>query len=153
MTGNAPHPAISISALDKWFGAFQALKQIDLHVMRGEKIVVCGPSGSGKSTLIRCINRLEPHDGGHIVVNGIDVDEMDRVSTDSSVRREMLGLTVDDFVIGCVSRWDPVKRFEILLQALALAARAGDLEAEIRDAVCLEGGGYARQEAEVLFGH
>jgi ABC-type polar amino acid transport system ATPase subunit len=94
MSGNAPHPAISISALDKWFGAFHALKQIDLHVMRGEKIVVCGPSGSGKSTLIRCINRLEPHDGGRIVVNGIDVNNA--TSNIQDVRREV-GMVFQSF--------------------------------------------------------
>jgi ABC-type polar amino acid transport system ATPase subunit len=94
MSGNAPHLAISISALDKWFGAFQALKQIDLHVMRGEKIVVCGPSGSGKSTLIRCINRLEPHDGGRIVVNGIDVNNA--TSNIQDVRREV-GMVFQSF--------------------------------------------------------
>ncbi len=65
---------MALSGVDKWFGSFQALKGVDLEVSRGEKIVVCGPSGSGKSTLIRCINRLEPHDKGRIVVNGIEVD-------------------------------------------------------------------------------
>ena len=94
MSGLAPHPAIAISGLDKWFGGFQALKQIDLHVMRGEKIVVCGPSGSGKSTLIRCINRLEPHDGGRIVVNGIDVN--DATSNIQDVRREV-GMVFQSF--------------------------------------------------------
>jgi arginine/ornithine transport system ATP-binding protein len=94
MSGSAPHPAIVVSGLDKWFGQFQALKQIDLHVMRGEKIVVCGPSGSGKSTLIRCINRLESHDGGHIVVNGIDVN--DATSNIQDVRREV-GMVFQSF--------------------------------------------------------
>ena len=63
--------AIEITGLSKWFGQFQALKNVDLTVARGERIVVCGPSGSGKSTLIRCINRLEPHQQGRIVVNGV----------------------------------------------------------------------------------
>jgi general L-amino acid transport system ATP-binding protein len=94
MSGSAPHPAIAISGLDKWFGSFHALKQIDLHVMRGERIVVCGPSGSGKSTLIRCINRLEPHDGGHIVVNGIDVN--DATGNIQDVRREV-GMVFQSF--------------------------------------------------------
>jgi general L-amino acid transport system ATP-binding protein len=94
MSGSAPHPAIMVSGLDKWFGQFQALKQIDLHVMRGEKIVVCGPSGSGKSTLIRCINRLESHDGGRIVVNGIDVN--DATSNIQDVRREV-GMVFQSF--------------------------------------------------------
>jgi ABC-type polar amino acid transport system ATPase subunit len=66
--------AVEMTAVDKWYGSFKALNQIDLTVARGEKIVVCGPSGSGKSTLIRCINRLEPHDAGRIVVNGIEVN-------------------------------------------------------------------------------
>lgn len=94
MSGSAPHPAIAISGLDKWFGSFHALKQIDLLVMRGERIVVCGPSGSGKSTLIRCINRLEPHDGGHIVVNGIDVN--DATGNIQDVRREV-GMVFQSF--------------------------------------------------------
>jgi general L-amino acid transport system ATP-binding protein len=65
--------AVEIAGVNKWFGTFQALSNIDLQVRKGEKIVICGPSGSGKSTLIRCINRLEPHDRGRIVVNGIEV--------------------------------------------------------------------------------
>jgi general L-amino acid transport system ATP-binding protein len=66
--------SIRLAAVDKWYGSFQALKGVSLDVQKGEKIVVCGPSGSGKSTLIRCINRLEPHDKGQIVVNGIEID-------------------------------------------------------------------------------
>jgi len=66
-------PAILIENLGKWFGDFQVLKDIDLRVARGERIVICGPSGSGKSTLIRCINRLEPHQQGRIVVNGTEL--------------------------------------------------------------------------------
>ena len=63
--------AIQIRGLNKWFGSYQALKDIDLDVSHGERIVVCGPSGSGKSTLIRCINSLERHDSGQIVVDNI----------------------------------------------------------------------------------
>jgi len=79
----APDPAIphfsardviiTISNLEKWFGSFQALKNINLEVFEGERIVVCGPSGSGKSTLIRCINRLEQYQKGRIVVDGHDL--------------------------------------------------------------------------------
>ena len=79
----APDPAIphfpardviiTISDLEKWFGSFQALKNINLEVFEGERIVVCGPSGSGKSTLIRCINRLEQYQKGRIVVDGHDL--------------------------------------------------------------------------------
>ena len=66
---------IQIQKVNKWFGDFQVLKQIDLEVKLKEKIVVCGPSGSGKSTLIRCINRLEEHQKGTIIVDGIEISE------------------------------------------------------------------------------
>ena len=64
---------IRIEGMHKWFGNFHALKDIDLEVAQGEKIVICGPSGSGKSTLIRCINRLEEHQQGLINVHGTDL--------------------------------------------------------------------------------
>jgi general L-amino acid transport system ATP-binding protein len=64
-------PIIQISGLHKWFGEFHVLKDISLTVKRGERIVICGPSGSGKSTLIRCINRLEEHQRGQIIVDDI----------------------------------------------------------------------------------
>ena len=63
--------AINIINMHKWYGEFHVLKDINLTVMRGERIVICGPSGSGKSTLIRCINRLEEHQKGKIEVDGI----------------------------------------------------------------------------------
>ena len=64
---------ISIRGMHKWFGEFHVLKDINLEVSRGERIVICGPSGSGKSTLIRCINRLEEHQQGSIVVDGTEL--------------------------------------------------------------------------------
>jgi len=64
---------ISIESMHKWYGQFHVLKDINLQVNRGERIVVCGPSGSGKSTLIRCINRLEEHQRGKIVVEGTEL--------------------------------------------------------------------------------
>ena len=64
---------ISIKGMHKWFGDFHVLKDIDLQVARSERIVICGPSGSGKSTLIRCINRLEEHQQGSIVVDGTEL--------------------------------------------------------------------------------
>jgi len=73
-TTPGPAIAVTMTGIEKYFGSFRALNGIDLEVRRGEKIVICGPSGSGKSTLIRCINRLEPHDRGRIVVNGIEAD-------------------------------------------------------------------------------
>ena len=66
---------IQISEMNKWFGEFQVLKNINLEVEKNKKIVVCGPSGSGKSTLIRCINRLEEHQKGTIVVDGTELTE------------------------------------------------------------------------------
>ena len=66
---------IQVENVSKWFGDFQALKNVNLEVSLKEKIVVCGPSGSGKSTLIRCINRLEEHQKGKIVVDGIELSE------------------------------------------------------------------------------
>jgi len=78
--------AIQIVGMHKWYGQFHVLKDIDLTVYKGERIVVCGPSGSGKSTLIRCINRLEEHQQGKIVVDGIeltnDLKNIDRIRSD-----------------------------------------------------------------------
>ena len=68
-------PIIKIEGMNKWFGDFQVLKDIDLEVEKNKKIVVCGPSGSGKSTLIRCINRLEEHQKGKITVDGTELTE------------------------------------------------------------------------------
>lgn len=65
--------AIEIIGMNKWYGAFHVLKDINMTVNRGERIVVCGPSGSGKSTLIRCINRLEVHQEGTIIVDGTEL--------------------------------------------------------------------------------
>ena len=68
-------PMIEIRGLNKWYGEFHVLKDIDLTVARGERIVICGPSGSGKSTLIRCINRLEQHQRGTIRVDGVELTD------------------------------------------------------------------------------
>ncbi len=78
--------AIEIRDVHKWYGKFHVLKGVDLEVARGERIVICGPSGSGKSTLIRCINRLETHQRGRIVVNGIELtDDTKRIE---EIRRD-----------------------------------------------------------------
>ena len=82
----ASDAAVEMQGVHKWYGAFHVLRNIDLTVKRGERIVICGPSGSGKSTLIRCINRLEEHQRGSIVVDGIeltpDVKRIDEVRRD-----------------------------------------------------------------------
>ena len=78
--------AIEITGMNKWFGTFHVLRDIDLVVQRGERIVIAGPSGSGKSTLIRCINRLEEHQTGRIVVDGTeltsDLKNIDKVRSE-----------------------------------------------------------------------
>lgn len=65
--------AVEMTAMNKWYGAFHVLRDIDLTVRRGERLVICGPSGSGKSTMIRCINRLEEHQKGRIAVDGTEL--------------------------------------------------------------------------------
>ena len=79
-------PAIELVGVNKWYGEFQVLTNINLTVARGEKIVICGPSGSGKSTLIRCINRLEEHQQGRISVDGVeltnDVRNIDKIRSE-----------------------------------------------------------------------
>ncbi len=79
--------AVEITGLNKWYGEFHVLRDINLKVMGGERIVICGPSGSGKSTMIRCINRLEEHQKGHIVIDGMELTE-DLKKIDE-VRREV----------------------------------------------------------------
>ena len=92
MTDQAPEMkvsdevAIEIQGMNKWYGAFHVLRDIDLTVYRGERIVICGPSGSGKSTLIRCINALEEHQKGSIVVDGTrlssDIKHIDAIRSE-----------------------------------------------------------------------
>src|SRR4051794_6937953 len=78
---------VELTDVQKWFGNFQALRDINLTVHRGERIVICGPSGSGKSTMIRCINRLEEHQKGRIVVDGVELTaDLKRVD---EVRKEV----------------------------------------------------------------
>jgi general L-amino acid transport system ATP-binding protein len=86
--------AIEIAGLNKWYGEFHVLRDIDLTVARGERIVICGPSGSGKSTLLRCINRLEDWQRGRIVVDGIELtDDRKRIL---AVRRDV-GMVFQQF--------------------------------------------------------
>jgi len=79
--------AVQLVDVNKWYGEFHVLKNINLNVSPGERIVICGPSGSGKSTMIRCINRLEEHQAGQIIVNGIELTE--DVKRIDEVRREV----------------------------------------------------------------
>ena len=86
-------PVIKISGLSKWFSSFQVLKDINLEVSAGEKVVICGPSGSGKSTLIRCINALEEHEQGSLVVQGIELKDV----SDIRAIREEVGMVFQQF--------------------------------------------------------
>ncbi|WP_108461681.1 amino acid ABC transporter ATP-binding protein [Devosia naphthalenivorans] len=85
---------VSMEGVEKWFGTFQALHSIDLSVAQGERIVICGPSGSGKSTLIRCINQLDAHQKGRIVVDGVEILPGSR--TIEAVRSE-IGMVFQQF--------------------------------------------------------
>jgi general L-amino acid transport system ATP-binding protein len=101
---NAPQPAdgaaghgrkaIEIVGMNKWFGNFHALKDIDLTVREKERIVICGPSGSGKSTLIRCVNQLEKHQEGDIVVGGV---ELKRDGSNLAAVRDQCGMVFQSF--------------------------------------------------------
>ena len=80
-------PSILLHDVNKWYGEFHVLRNINLQVQKGQKVVVCGPSGSGKSTMIRCINRLEEHQRGKIVVDGIELTH--DVKNVDAIRREV----------------------------------------------------------------
>ena len=87
-------PMIELRGVDKWFGKFQALKDVSLTVRKGERVVICGPSGSGKSTLIRCVNRLETHQSGQILVEGVELTAHSRDIV--KIRREV-GMVFQQF--------------------------------------------------------
>ena len=102
-------PIIQFDKVNKWFENFHVLKDIDLNVGRGERIVICGPSGSGKSTLIRCINRLEEHQEGNIIVDGIeltdDVKNIDAIRSEVGMVFQSFNLfphlsVIDNLIIG-----------------------------------------------------
>jgi general L-amino acid transport system ATP-binding protein len=85
---------IEFKKVNKWYGDFHVLKEINLQVKKGERIVICGPSGSGKSTLIRCINGLEKHQRGQLLVNGVQLNEQDKNIT--AIRKE-IGMVFQQF--------------------------------------------------------
>ncbi len=92
--GGGEDPIIEIAGLNKWFGTFHVLRDIDLTVQPRERIVICGPSGSGKSTLIRCINRLEDHQEGRVVVDGTELTH--NLKNIDVIRREV-GMVFQQF--------------------------------------------------------
>jgi len=91
---NDAPPMIELRQVEKRYGAFHALKGVSLTVKRGERVVVCGPSGSGKSTMIRCINRLERHEAGQIIVDGIELTDAPKQI--EAIRRE-IGMVFQQF--------------------------------------------------------
>jgi general L-amino acid transport system ATP-binding protein len=122
-------PMIVCENVSKWFGAFQALAEVSLTVGRQEVVVVMGPSGSGKSTLIRCINRLEKHDAGRIVVDGVEMT--DDIANITEIRREV-GMVFQQFNLfphltvlqnitlapRQVRRWPKAKADEVAMEVL-----------------------------------
>jgi len=93
-TTSSDHLMVEMHGVNKWFGEFHVLKDVELTVRKGERIVICGPSGSGKSTLIRCINRLETHQRGSIRVDGTELS--DDLKNIEQVRSEV-GMVFQDF--------------------------------------------------------
>ncbi|MFN3259118.1 MAG: amino acid ABC transporter ATP-binding protein [Pikeienuella sp.] len=91
MARDGAAPAILMQGVEKWFGEFHVLKGVDLRVERGERVVICGPSGSGKSTVVRCINRLERHEKGRILIDGAEV------TGDGSALRGEVGMVFQQF--------------------------------------------------------
>ena len=90
----ASPPIITFDKVNKWYGDFHVLRDIDLSVAKGERIVICGPSGSGKSTLIRCVNRLEEHQQGKLMVDGVELS--DDVKAIEAIRRSV-GMVFQQF--------------------------------------------------------
>ena len=93
-SGTSDNLMVEMQAVNKWYGSFHVLKDVDLEVYKGERIVICGPSGSGKSTLIRCINRIESHQRGLIRVDGTELT--DDLKNIEQVRSEV-GMVFQDF--------------------------------------------------------
>ena len=91
MARDGAAPAILMQGVEKWFGEFHVLKGVDLRVERGERVVICGPSGSGKSTVVRCINRLERHQKGRILIDGAEV------TGDGAALRGEVGMVFQQF--------------------------------------------------------
>lgn len=94
LDAQAEDVVVSLRGVNKWYGDFQVLRDVNLTVKRGERIVICGPSGSGKSTLIRCINHLETHQQGSIVVDGVEIS--DKMKNPEALRRDT-GMVFQNF--------------------------------------------------------
>ena len=138
-------PIIEIRNLDKFFGEFQALADVSLTVNAGERVVICGPSGSGKSTLIRCINRLEEHSAGHLIVDGTELS--DETTNIRAIRMEvgmvfqqfnlfphltaLENLTVGPIQVRKISRADAEERARKYLERVHIPEQADKYPAQL----------------------
>ena len=140
MSNNAEQPIIVFDKVNKWYGnSFHVLRDIDLQVAKGERIVICGPSGSGKSTMIRCINRLEEHQEGHLIVDGVeltdDVKAIDQIRRDVGMVFQQFNLfphltvlenlTLSPMWVGKIPRKDAEERAMQQLKRVRIAEQAG----------------------------
>ena len=133
-------PIVVFDKVNKWYGNdFHVLRDIDLNVAKGERIVICGPSGSGKSTLIRCINRLEEHQEGRLIVDGVELT--DDIRSIDQVRKEvgmvfqqfnlfphltvLENLTLSPMWVGKVPKKEAEERAMVQLQRVRIAEQAG----------------------------
>ena len=132
-------PIITFEKVNKWYGNnFHVLRDIDLEVQRGERIVICGPSGSGKSTMIRCINRLEEHQEGHLIVDGTeltdDVKAIDRVRKEVGMVFQQFNLfphltvlqnlTLSPMWVGKIPRKEAEEKAMLQLERVRIAEQA-----------------------------
>jgi general L-amino acid transport system ATP-binding protein len=137
---NMTEPIIRFDKVNKWYGNdFHVLRDINLDVAKGERIVICGPSGSGKSTLIRCINRLEEHQEGHLIVDGVELT--DDVHAIDQVRKEvgmvfqqfnlfphltvLENLTLSPMWVGKIPKKEAEERAMVQLERVRIANQAG----------------------------
>jgi general L-amino acid transport system ATP-binding protein len=132
-------PIIRFDKVNKWYGDFHVLRDIDLDVAKGERIVVCGPSGSGKSTLIRCINRLEEHQQGHLVVDGMeltdDIKVIDQVRKNVGMVFQQFNLfphltvlenlTLSPMWVGKMPKKEAEEKAMVQLERVRIAEQAG----------------------------
>ena len=135
--GGGDAPIIVLRGVHKWFGQFHVLKDINMDVWKGQRVVVCGPSGSGKSTMIRCINRLEEHQRGHIVVDGIELTN--DVKNIDATRREV-GMVFQHFNL-----FPHLKVIENLTLAPIWVRKVPKAEAEVTATKLLERVGIPEQ--------
>ena len=135
----ATEPIIEFSKVNKWYGQFHVLRDVDLNVAKGERIVICGPSGSGKSTLIRCINRLEEHQQGTLKVDGVELT--DDVKAIEAIRKEvgmvfqqfnlfphltvLENLTLAPMWVGKIPKKEADERAMVQLKRVKIAEQAG----------------------------